>query len=102
MTRVSLLCELCNTLKLKGKMNLLKSPKNFPEDFVNVDNGMYQRHCLSCGTLFFGHKERRICKACENQIDHRTQHQKDRAKAIYDRWCKYRMLYLMRFWEIPR
>lgn len=76
-------------------MNILKSPKSFQEDFTD-ENGMYDHHCLVCGCEFYGHKYRKVCKPCANQIDHRTQHQKDKEKEIYDRWYKYRMPYLLR------
>ena len=39
-------------------------PVDWPEDAADEDNGCYQRNCVHCRVLFFGHKRRPTCKEC--------------------------------------
>jgi len=64
-------------------MNILKSPKNYFEDFAAGDNGMYQNYCLRCNAVFYGYKGRKLCHACYNQVDHRTILQKEKHKRLF-------------------
>lgn len=39
------------------------SAHSWPEDFGG-ENGKYQNECVTCKTLFIGHKQRVVCRVC--------------------------------------
>jgi len=43
--------------------NYEPSARDWPGDF-DYENGQYQNKCVSCDSLFIGHKGRRTCKKC--------------------------------------
>lgn len=43
------------------------SIKNWKEDYPH-ENGNYICRCTMCGSLFYGHKRRVICKVCDTQL----------------------------------
>ena len=45
--------------------NLTDVPcKNWPDDYAH-ENGNYQNRCVYCGGLFFGFKQRVVCRLCD-------------------------------------
>lgn len=49
-----------NNIKKEEKKDI---SVNWEEDYI-YENGTYQNICIKCQVNFFGHKYRRVCKAC--------------------------------------
>ena len=48
--------------------HLAYSPRDWPEDFADEDNGCYYHVCYTCGGSFMGHKRRvNICHVCADE-----------------------------------
>jgi hypothetical protein len=45
--------------------NNLITERDFAEEMMFHENGCYQHICILCKLLFYGHKRRMICKACQ-------------------------------------
>ena len=48
--------------------------KDWVEDFID-ENGLYQNRCIFCKTIFYGHKNRvvcRLCKTIDSDVDKNT------------------------------
>lgn len=51
------------------------SGHDWKEDFSH-ENGNYQNRCITCGTMFLGHKRRVECKICAEKPNSNAQNQK--------------------------
>ena len=55
-------------MDLNNKVYVPEYPGNYPEDF-EMENGQYMHQCRECENTFVGHKYRRICKVCAEEVE---------------------------------